>query len=443
MLILILLVALFIRLLSLNQSLWLDEATTALTANLSLYDFFHRFMPGDFHPPLYYIVVRLWTEYFGINEFSLRMPSLIFGLGTIVFTYLIASNIGKSKWIAPLAALMVATNGLMVYYSQEARMYAMACFLVTAVIYFFMQRLWLMFSLSLAMLGMTDYLALLIIIPLTYLGYKKKEFYLSLIPLALAYLIWAPTFLIQLTVGASVKTSSPLWWKILGTLSLKNALLIPVKFVLGRINFENFTLYSTIAGLTVIIYAKILYMAKGAPKILWMWLLMPIVTGMALAIKIPTLTYFRFLFCIPALYILIAFGISKISPTRFKIVAFVALLIINLATTFYYLTNPAFHREDWKSLVSFIESNRIENSVVLFRADSNQEAYKYYAPETKIIGPKSINESYDEVWAVNYLADIFDPGNLSEDKLIKSGYAESRYINFRGIGVKRFLKIEN
>ena len=86
----VLLVSFLIRIVSLNQSLWLDEATTALVARMDLSDFFTKFMPADFHPPLYYLVVNLWSRFFGYSEIALRMPSVIFGVLTVCVVYVIA-----------------------------------------------------------------------------------------------------------------------------------------------------------------------------------------------------------------------------------------------------------------------------------------------------------------------------------------------------------------
>ena len=83
MIYLVLFFGLIFRLISLNQSLWLDEATTALVARMPIADFFTKFMPADFHPPLYYIVVHFWVRLFGASEISLRIPSIIFGILTI------------------------------------------------------------------------------------------------------------------------------------------------------------------------------------------------------------------------------------------------------------------------------------------------------------------------------------------------------------------------
>ena len=69
---------LVLRLISIKQSLWLDEATTALVSQRSILDYFTNFALGDFHPPVYYLLSILVTNIL-LDYFSLLL----------VFTYII------------------------------------------------------------------------------------------------------------------------------------------------------------------------------------------------------------------------------------------------------------------------------------------------------------------------------------------------------------------
>ena len=107
--------AFLIRLIALNQSLWLDEAVTAnVVKNFDFAQIISKFSPTDFHPPLYYLFMKLWTNFFGYSEIALRMPSVLFSLLTGYVIYLIGGI-----W----SAAFFLFNPLIVYYSQEARMY--------------------------------------------------------------------------------------------------------------------------------------------------------------------------------------------------------------------------------------------------------------------------------------------------------------------------------
>jgi len=246
MIILVLILGLIIRAFSLNQSFWLDEATSALTTKMSLVDFLGKFMPGDFHPPLYYIILRVWSLIFGSSEIALRSLSIVFGISTIYIVYLIGKELVNKK-TGLIAGLLLATSGLFVYYSQEARMYTMASFLVCLLVFSFVKILkekgrlgdWLVFILVLPAIFLTDYLAVLIFVPIwIYLILERKniltikKFITSHIILGISILVWIPVFLRQLSSGLKVTNGSPAWVNVLGKFSIKDVLLIPIKFMI-------------------------------------------------------------------------------------------------------------------------------------------------------------------------------------------------------------------
>jgi uncharacterized membrane protein len=149
-LLLLFLFAFLIRLISINQSLWLDEAVTAqVIKTFSFMGIITKFSPQDFHPPGFYLFMKAWSNVFGYSEIALRLPSILFSLGTGWFIYLITNyelritndkNAQKSN-LSLFATALFLFNPLIVYYSQEARMYMMVTFLLTAAFYFFLKLL--------------------------------------------------------------------------------------------------------------------------------------------------------------------------------------------------------------------------------------------------------------------------------------------------------------
>ena len=74
-----LLLAFFLRLINLNQSLWLDEAFQyKSTYFFSLKDLLTVYLPNDFNPPLSYLINFFFNRAFGWSEVALRLPSVIF-----------------------------------------------------------------------------------------------------------------------------------------------------------------------------------------------------------------------------------------------------------------------------------------------------------------------------------------------------------------------------
>jgi mannosyltransferase len=138
------LVVLFFLLLALSlwhfykpyPAFWLDESATFNLANQSkagiVSDLLHKWP----HPPLYFFLVKFWGLYFGNSEFSLRFPSLVFFLLTIIFTYLLTKEL-FSKRTALFSLPLSATNYFLIWFSHQARPYEMLAFFSVTSFYFF------------------------------------------------------------------------------------------------------------------------------------------------------------------------------------------------------------------------------------------------------------------------------------------------------------------
>lgn len=432
---------LVLRTINLNQSFWLDEATTALVSMMSVKEMFNNFLPGDFHPPVYYLVTRYWASIFGYSEVALRFPSIIFGIATIFLTFKISKKIFDTK-TANIAALLVSTSGLFIFYSQEARMYSLAAFLVSLVIYMFINKKWVPLSLAIGLLGLTDYVSLLILPALwLYLltNFQKKNilnFIYTHAPLFILFGFWIQTFTKQLLSGFEIADTA--WGNLLGPATFKNILLIPVKFIIGRVTFDNKIIYALVMFTVLSCVLYLLWRVKNIGKIIWLWLLVPLLLGIILSLKIPTLGYFRFLFCLPALYILIAKSIT--SSKYVKSLVFLAVLT-NLLFSFQYLLNPRFHREDWRGAVKYIENNKIDDSYVQFVSNSNWEAYRYYYPDAKIRSGVLVSKNSKEIWLMRYVWEIFDPQDSVRDSIENLGYKKQEELNFNGILVFKYQLI--
>ena len=124
----ILLAATFLRFYRLDaSSLWSDEGNTWAMLSRS-YSEIAGAAAADIHPPGYYWLLKLWSSIFGTSAWAMRSFSAAAG----VLLVLVVERIGRLAgcrsarrrfWLPLLAALMAAVNPLLVYYSQEARMY--------------------------------------------------------------------------------------------------------------------------------------------------------------------------------------------------------------------------------------------------------------------------------------------------------------------------------
>jgi 4-amino-4-deoxy-L-arabinose transferase-like glycosyltransferase len=121
------------------QSYRHDEAVTAGRVIVSsLSETMHRVWTSESTPPLYYLLAWLWSHLFGVREVGLRSLSALFGTATIPVAYLAGRElIGRRAGL--VVAAIVAVSPILVWYSQDARAYALLVLLSTAALLFFLR----------------------------------------------------------------------------------------------------------------------------------------------------------------------------------------------------------------------------------------------------------------------------------------------------------------
>jgi mannosyltransferase len=106
-----------------TQSLWNDEGNSLRLAQRSIGDLIDA-AGRDIHPPGYYLALKGWMALAGQSEFSLRALSALAGVLTVAVTIALGRAL-FSRAAGIMAGLLVALSPFAVYYSQEARMYAL------------------------------------------------------------------------------------------------------------------------------------------------------------------------------------------------------------------------------------------------------------------------------------------------------------------------------
>lgn len=112
------------------KNIWLDEVASWVEASYPIPRLLES-VAGDIHPPLYYLMLKGWIALAGDGPVALRFPSVVFGV-LVVF----ASWFLSRRWLKPspriAAGVWIAVSPHLVFYSQEARMYAPATAAVLA-----------------------------------------------------------------------------------------------------------------------------------------------------------------------------------------------------------------------------------------------------------------------------------------------------------------------
>lgn len=474
--------AFLIRLIALNQSLWLDEAITAkVVRQFSLFQISSLFSPADFHPPMYYIVMKMWTAILGYTEVALRMPSVIFSLLTGHAIFLIGTRLKNQKFGLWAAALYLF-NPLAIYYSQEARMYAMVTYLLTFALYFWLEimhhqeekrqnsllgvfssflklfrskphdspvlllqiknktTLVVLFNLLLVLALWTFYGSIFFIAGLLFLFILRKQyrqFIISSCVLSISLIIQYPLLSTQMAHAGVSLTQVPYWSLVLGTPSLKNLLLIPVKFSVGRLSFYPKIIYYTVAGLWTLFTFSFVILGAIKKRYLFFIFLFPLLLAFLFSFFSPLMQYFRFLFLLPVMSLLIVSGVDQYVSVKER-KGFFSMLwkkhderlldkirsnaVYEIVLGFFvifsllYLLLPSLHREDWKSLALRLPAN-----APLYVILPSSDPISYYRPDIILKELRTIGEKEflrEDTYVLPYTSPIygFDYENALRNK---------------------------
>lgn len=93
---------------------------------------------GDYKLPVYIYLTALSELIFGVNEFAVRLPSALAGVGTVLFSYFLVTKLFKDKKIALLTAFLVAIEPWTFFLSRIALEANVALFFIVSGIYFFL-----------------------------------------------------------------------------------------------------------------------------------------------------------------------------------------------------------------------------------------------------------------------------------------------------------------
>lgn len=110
------------------QSVWLDEIHTLNDANPanSLAQVHASIVAADPHPPLYFYIIHFLFKIFGYTPVVARLFSVVIGIYAIYAIFQFGKELFNEK-VGLIAAMLLTVSSYHIYYSQEARPYAMLC----------------------------------------------------------------------------------------------------------------------------------------------------------------------------------------------------------------------------------------------------------------------------------------------------------------------------
>lgn len=111
-------------------NLWLDEYGTWWVVSASTWtEVAERAIHVQGQSPFYFLIVKFFTRLFGEGSFQLRLPSVIFGILTLFVAFRLALQIFHDENIALVSVAVFSITEQLIWFSQNARPYALALFL--------------------------------------------------------------------------------------------------------------------------------------------------------------------------------------------------------------------------------------------------------------------------------------------------------------------------
>ena len=351
-----------------GRDLWVDEANGVLMSQGSLPELFTR-LKLDSSPPLYYIILHGWMRIFDHSEVNLRLISVIAALAVVASVFLIGRR-WFSLETATIAAVLIATSPIHIFYSQQARMYVLLALPALWSFHFLWraiseQRRIFLVAYALATLAAlythNHALYLLpahaaIIIRSGALRRKTAAWLICAAGIVIGYLPWLPTLLAQINNHTHYSWFLPFWEKngvagsLLGTLqSFSPGGTQPIYVSLSGLS-KGGTIVTTVFGLLAALGMLRVFRRRSATtdnkSLIWLCLsytCIPLFAALA-ASSLLTPNYVpgrcdQLVF--PGFVMLVAVGLTCIRPPPLRYLILLALLVSSgLTVKQYYYGYP-------------------------------------------------------------------------------------------------------
>lgn len=352
-----------------TQSFWDDEAFTVFLTRLGFVDMLQTVPETEASPHLYYVLAWGWAQIFGAGEWGLRSLSALLGTATIPIVYLAARTIGSRRGAA-IAAFLVAGSPLLVWYSQEARTYALFEFLSALSFLAFARALqgeersliWWAATAGLALAA--HYFAIFIVAPeaawlLFSLGVRRATV-LAAGTVAAVGAALLPLALHQ-SPGAGGVLNAPLDERVAK---------VPLQLLVGYgVSAITFGKLAAAASVLLVGLAVWLLIARSPPKIQRGAALAAAVATFAVVVPIIAayagIDYLKTLYLIGSLPLFAIAVAQGFATTRVGLVAAAALVGIGLSIAGLVAATPWLQRPDLRNLASALGPPTVARAIVL------------------------------------------------------------------------------
>lgn len=371
-----------------HKSIWEDEAASIFFAR-DWSEMWQRLLSYESNMWLYYVLLHFWMR-LGDSEGFLRGLSAVFSIATIPAVYGLGRRLAGSR-VGAIAALLLATNHFFLRYAQEIRAYSLLMCLVVVSSYLFVEaverrsvRFWGTYAFCAALGVYVHFFAALICL----------VHFLLLLAIGRSRVLWRQAatsaavialLLLPLLAFQPLRSDQLAW---LRPRTLYN-LIEFFRFATG--SWPLLFLYSAFWAWAILSGWR--RPSSGTfPSSRWcylfivVWALLPALATYAFSVGVMPVLINRYLIIsLPALVLLTAAGISRLSRPWIQVAVVVVLL--SLAARCVHWHYAGYQKQDWRGTTSWVLSEARPGDVVGFSIFMGKPAFGYYLVRMGIRNP--------------------------------------------------------
>ncbi len=445
------LLAYLLRTVSLNvQSFWLDEFYAVWFIDRPFTEALRLIVTPDNNGPLYFLLLWPWHRLTGDSDFAVRYLSTLFSVLTVGTLWQLGRHWFNQR-AAAWAALLFTLSPFAIWFSQEAKMYALHMFLTTLSTLLLVRALhkstvgrWLSYGLSINLVGYSHFFGAfaiaaqgLITLVVTGRRWRKRGAYLlTMLLVALPYL---PVIRFALRAFPTLEITDPSKRFVPPGKGLRSLM---TAYALRQGSNETPTWILILTG-ALLIVGLVEAWRRGWRRGLWLtgMLSLPFVLFYAVAFKLRVFDpkYLSAIF--PFFVLTSALVIEAVRRVHFApTLLCVALLVTPLGYTHVRdLTQPDVQRTDWRYVADYLERYARPNDVIVTYVDYVDRLLRRYYDGSADVRPYPYDPAtpellYDELeaearsnlWLVLHHDRVFAP----DHRLVE--VAQARYPQITG-----------
>jgi mannosyltransferase len=387
------------------KSFWLDEGISINMARLSWSQFLQTMWSGEANMTLYYLFLRFWLT-IGSGEGFIRGLSVLFSVAAVPCIFFLGARLFGRR-VGLLAAFLFSVNAYDIRFAQEARSYTMVVFFAVLATWLLARNLqesasahWGIYA-AVCALATYSHLFGALLVPahaISLLSWRRDEIpWRKFVGSLLMFGVMVAPIAIFLFAIFVLKTGAPptLWFPPLQPDSL---LVLGVDFsgVYGLLLLYLDVLAVGIAALGAY------QMRRGSEPgrsswgytLLFSWLVAPVVMVLAVSLVKPIFVPRFLIFCLPALLLLVAVGISKLRPPVVSWGLFAAISVCSiLGAVRYYRRDFDMRRQDWRAVTTYVFNHAQPGDSIFFFERAGEEPFEYYSrlEKSTSLRPKTLH----------------------------------------------------